>query len=262
MTQVDQVHAGAGGWLRSAAAAEGTRARPQRREELHPPFPVLRPLRAWLACLALLASPGHAKDKSLKTDGFEPTLPAAPAPVPVASTGSIFSVTAGYAPLFQGIRASRVGDPLTILLVETTSASKSVTSKSQKGGGGSITPPTAGPLSFLNPNALKAGSTSSFNGGGNAAQTSSLSSTLSVTIAEVRANGTALVRGEKKMLVSQGDEWVRFSGIVRLADIDAENQIVSTRVADARIEYTGKGALMRSSRQGWLGQFFNMISPF
>jgi flagellar L-ring protein precursor FlgH len=155
-----------------------------------------------------------------------------------------------------------VGDPLTILLVETTSASKSVTSKSQKGGGASITPPTAGPLSFLNPDALKASSNSTFNGGGNAAQTSSLASTLSVTIAEVRANGTALVRGEKKMLVSQGDEWVRFSGIVRLADVDAENQISSTRVADARIEYTGKGALMRSSRQGWLGQFFNMISPF
>ncbi|MFD2579894.1 flagellar basal body L-ring protein FlgH [Novosphingobium colocasiae] len=166
-------------------------------------------------------------------------------------------MTTGYAPLYAGTRAARVGDPLTILLIETTTASKSVSSKSQKGGGASITPPTAGILSFLNPNALKASSTSSFNGQGNAAQTSSLNSTLSVTIAEVRSNGTALVKGEKKMLVSQGDEWVRFSGIVRLSDIDAENQIASTRVADARIEYTGKGALMRSSRQGWLGQFFS-----
>ena len=76
--------------------------------------------------------------------------------------------------------------------------------------------------------------------------------TLSVTIAEVRANGTALVRGEKRMMLSQGHEWIQFSGIVRLADIDQNNRIASTRVADARIEYAGKGALQRASRQGWL----------
>ncbi|CDO35582.1 flagellar basal body L-ring protein FlgH [Novosphingobium sp. KN65.2] len=206
------------------------------------------------------AAPALAKKH--EPSGFEATLPVA-APVEAAApTGGIFNVSAGYAPLYEGNRARRVGDPLTIVLIETTSASKAVSSKSQKGGGASITPPTAGLLSFLNPNALKASSNSSFNGQGNAAQTSSLASTLSVTIAEVRPNGTALVKGEKQMLLSQGDEWVRFSGIVRLADVDAENSILSTRVADAKIEYSGKGSLQRASRQGWLGKFFNMISPF
>ncbi|SLJ95406.1 flagellar basal body L-ring protein FlgH [Novosphingobium mathurense] len=206
------------------------------------------------------AAPALAKKH--EPSGFEATLPVA-APVEAAApTGGIFNVSAGYAPLYEGNRARRVGDPLTIVLIETTSASKAVSSKSQKGGGASITPPTAGLLSFLNPNALKASSNSSFNGQGNAAQTSSLASTLSVTIAEVRPNGTALVKGEKQMLLSQGDEWVRFSGIVRLADVDTENSILSTRVADAKIEYSGKGSLQRASRQGWLGKFFNMISPF
>ena len=215
-----------------------------------------------LGALALAATPAEAKKKP-KLSGYEPTLPVpAPTPADAAPTGSIFSPVAGYAPLYQGNRAARVGDPVTILLIETTTASKAVNSQNSKGGGFSITPPTAGPLSFLNPDALKASSDSSFNGGGNAAQTSTLASTLSVTIAEVRANGTALVRGEKTMLLSQGDEWVRFSGIIRLADIDQENTIPSTRVADAHVEYTGKGALQRSSKQGWLGRFFNMISPF
>lgn len=214
-----------------------------------------------MAMLAAAPSPALAKKKP-KVSGFEPTLPVAqPAPVQ-AATGGIFNVSAGYAPLYTGTRAARIGDPVTILLVESTTAAKSVTSKNSKGGGASITPPTAGPLSFLNPDALKASSTSSFNGGGNAAQTSSLASTLSVTIAEVRPNGTALVRGEKQMLLSQGDEWIRFSGIIRLADIDQENTLPSSRVADARIEYSGKGALQQSSKQGWLGRFFNMISPF
>jgi flagellar L-ring protein precursor FlgH len=213
------------------------------------------------ALAVLSAGPAHARKKD-DLSGFEPTLPLAQ-PAPQAEpTGGIFSVATGYAPLYAGTRARMVGDPVTILLVESTTASKAVNSKSQKGGGASITPPTAGLLSFLNPDALKASSSSSFNGQGTAGQTSSLASTLSVTIAEVRSNGTALVKGEKQMLLSQGDEWVRFSGIIRLADIDQENAIPSSRVADAKIEYSGKGALQRASRQGWLGRFFNMISPF
>ncbi|TCM18875.1 flagellar L-ring protein precursor FlgH [Novosphingobium sp. PhB165] len=215
-----------------------------------------------LLLAALPTSPALAEKKPPKPSGFEPTLPAPLPETGVQATGGIFSASLGYAPLHSGTRAARVGDPVTIVLVESTTAAKSVSSKSQKGGGASITPPTKGPLSFLNPDALKASSSSTFNGQGDAAQTSSLRSTLSVTIAEIRPNGTALVRGEKKMLVSQGDEWIRFSGIVRLADIDEDNQIASTRVADAKIEYTGKGSIMRSGRQGWLGQFFNMISPF
>ena len=211
--------------------------------------------------LAVLATPALAK-KPPKPSGFEPSLPEPAPPQAQPATGGIFSVSLGYAPLHGGTRAARVGDSLTILLVESTTAAKTAGSRSQKSGGAAIVPPPSGPLSFLKPDALNASSSSTFNGQGSATQTSSLNSVLSVTIAEVRPNGTALVKGEKKMLVSQGNEWVRFSGIVRLADIDEDNTLASTRVADARIEYAGKGAIMRSGRQGWLGQFFNRISPF
>jgi flagellar L-ring protein precursor FlgH len=209
--------------------------------------------------LLALAAPALAKPKP--PTGFEAALPRAPAAVRIAD-GSIFNASAGYAALVEGSRARVVGDPLTILLVETTTTSKTAGSKTQRAGGASITPPTAGLLSFLNPDALKASSQSSFNGQGNATQTSTLAGEVSVTIAEVRPNGTALVRGEKRMLLSQGQEWIQFSGIVRLSDIDAENRISSTRVADARIEFAGNGSVQRASREGWLSKFFNMISPF
>jgi flagellar L-ring protein FlgH len=213
-----------------------------------------------LAALALAASASPALAGKRPSPGFQPALPV-PAPAPVAANGGIFNAGNGYAALHEGLRARAVGDPVTILLLESTTTSKTVGSKSEKGGSASITPPPAGPFS-LDPNALKASSQSSFKGQGNAAQTSTLAGTLSVTIAEVRPNGTALVRGEKRMLLSQGNEWIQFSGIVRLIDIDLDNRIPSSRVADAHIEYSGKGALQRASRQGWLGQFFNMISPF
>lgn len=196
--------------------------------------------------------------------GFEPAIPAMPAPAaqPAQATGSIFNVNTGYAGLVEGRRARAVGDPLTVVLVENMTTAKTAGAKTQKSGNFSITPPTAGPLSFLNPNALKASGGSSFNGQGNASQTSSLAGEVGVTIAEVRPNGTALVRGEKRLLLSQGQEWVQFSGIVRLGDIDPENRIASTQVADARVEYTGNGSVGRASREGWLSKFFNAISPF
>jgi flagellar L-ring protein precursor FlgH len=212
-----------------------------------------------LMLLACLAGPAHAKPKP--PPGFEPALPA-PQPAPRAPDGAIVNLAAGYAPLIHGHRARAVGDPLTILLVEETTTAKSAGAKTQRKGDASITPPSAGLLSFLNPNALKAGSQGSFNGQGNAAQTSSLVGELTVTLAEVRTNGTALVRGEKRLLLSQGQEWIQFAGIVRLADLDADNRILSTRVADARIEYAGNGQIQRASRPGWLSRFFSAISPF
>ena len=215
--------------------------------------------RAILFAVLALAAPALAKSKPKA--GFEPALPA-PLPAPRAPDGAIFNPAAGYASLYEGTRARRVGDPLTIVLVESTSTSKSAGSKTAKSGSFGITPPTSGPLSFIKPDSLSASGNTSFKGDGSANQASTLAGEVSVTIAEVRPNGTALVRGQKRLMLSQGEEWIQVSGIVRLADLDANNRIASTRVADARIAYAGNGPVSRASREGWLSKFFNAISPF
>ena len=75
-------------------------------------------------------------------------------------------------------------------------------------------------------------------------------------------NGTMLVQGQKRVTLNRGDEFIQIQGIIRPTDIDANNRIASTRVADARIAYTGKGDVARAARQGWLSRFFQVISPF
>jgi flagellar L-ring protein FlgH len=187
---------------------------------------------------------------------------AAPSPAASASAGSIFQVGQGYAGLVTGTRARALGDMVTIVLTEATTTNKSTTGRTDREGSFSITPPTAGPLSFLNPNALNAGADGSFTGGGNATQQSRLNGTVAVTIAAIYPNGTAEVVGEKQMLLSQGDEWVQFAGRIRLVDIDGDNRLASSQVANARIIYTGKGAVQQASRPGWLSRFFGLISPF
>ena len=181
---------------------------------------------------------------------------------PQASAGAIFQASQGYASLASGTRARKLGDMVTIVLLESTTTSKSTTGATDRSGEFSILPPTAGPFDFLNPNALNASGSGSFSGGGNAAQQSQLTGTVAVTIAAIYPNGTAEVVGEKQMSLSQGDEWVQFAGRIRLVDIDVDNRLPSSAVANARVIYSGKGAVQQASRPGWLSRFFNAISPF
>jgi flagellar L-ring protein FlgH len=215
-------------------------------------------MRLVLSLVALgSASALQAQDADV---AYRPALPLPPPPP--AANGAIFQPFTGYVGLYEGTRAHRVGDLVTILLVESTITSKSVRSKNDRSGSLSLIPPLSGPFAFLSPSDLKAAGAASFSGSGSAGQNSTIATALAVTIVEVWPNGTALVQGEKNMLLSQGEEWVRFRGIIRLADVDAENTVMSSRVADAYIEYSGKGALQRASRPGWLSRFFNIISPF
>jgi flagellar L-ring protein precursor FlgH len=193
----------------------------------------------------------------------DPLLVAAPQPIlPATTAGAIFQTGSGYSGLVTGTRARQLGDMVTIILTEATTTTKSTTGRTAREGSFGITPPAAGPLDFLNPEALKAAAEGSFTGGGNAAQQSRLNGAVAVTIAAIYPNGTAEVVGEKQMMFSQGEEWVQFAGRIRLIDIDSDNRLASSQVANARIIYSGKGAVQQASRPGWLSRFFNLVSPF
>ena len=178
------------------------------------------------------------------------------------SDGAIFHAASGYAPLTSGARAAHVGDVLTILLVERTQAAKSNTASTDRNGSIGLNPPTTGPLDFVKSSDIAISGGGKFDGKGAAAQSNQLSGEISVTIAEVYPNGTMLIRGEKQLTLNRGDEQIRISGIVRPVDVDFDNRVLSTRVADARITYSGTGEIARASRQGWLNRFFSILSPF
>jgi flagellar L-ring protein precursor FlgH len=226
---------------------------------------VMKTLPLLLAAATVLASPADAGlfGKKRAAEDFSAARPIdLPPPAPAVATGSIFQVNDGYASLIEGSRAHRVGDPLTIVLVERTAASKSASSKLDSGGGFGITPPSSGPLSLFNPSDASVSGKRNFNGTGQTDQSNTLSGEVSVTVAKVFPNGTMLVQGQKRVTLNRGDEFVQIKGLIRVADIDANNRVASTRVADAQIAYTGKGDVARASRQGWLSRFFSVVSPF
>jgi flagellar L-ring protein precursor FlgH len=182
-------------------------------------------------------------------------------PAAAGEPGAVFSGTA-YTPLTSGARAGQPGDLLTIVLVERMSATKSNSATTGRDGSAGITPPVTGPLNFLKSTDLSAGGSQSFKGKGEAAQSNALTGEIAVTVVGVRPNGVLEVKGEKFLQLNRGDERIELTGLVRTADISSENRVLSTRVANARIAYTGKGEIARASKQGWLQRFFSKISPF
>jgi flagellar L-ring protein FlgH len=180
--------------------------------------------------------------------------------VPQAN-GAIFQA-GSYAALSSGARASQVGDMLTVILSERTSATKSNSATTDRSGGIGLAPPATGPLSFFKPSDVNVSGNQSFKGKGEAAQSNALSGEVTVTIAAVFPNGTMLLRGEKQLTLNRGEERVQISGIARAVDISPDNRILSSRIADAHIIYTGKGEVARASSQGWLQRFFSKVSPF
>lgn len=222
----------------------------------------MRPLILFALLAGMLGAPAPAHQRQPVVNAFAPTYAPPPLPMPPPANGAIFQASYGYAPLTSGARAAMVGDILTITLVERTQSSKTNSAATDRSGSISVTPPPTGPLSFIKNTDLSIGAGGTFAGKGAATQANQLSGAISVTVAEVYPNGTMLVRGEKHLTLNRGDETIQIAGLVRSVDIGPDNSLPSTRVADARITYTGKGEIARASQQGWLGRFFSRVSPF
>jgi flagellar L-ring protein FlgH len=196
---------------------------------------------------------------------FAPVAPADLRP-PAQSSGAIYQP--GYdMRLFEDNKAMRVGDILTIKLEELTQAKKADNLSAKKDIDVLVSAPTiAGfAMSSITGNDPKTelAAKRDFGGDGKANQSNSLIGDISVTVTELLPNGNLKVRGEKRVTLNQGDEYIRLSGIVRPVDIDADNTISSDKVADATIMYTGDGAMADASKMGWLSRvIFSPWFPF
>jgi flagellar L-ring protein precursor FlgH len=187
----------------------------------------------------------------------------APPPQVAQSTGAIYT---GYSdhPLFEDSRPRNVGDILTIVVAENINATKSSGTATTRNGSTDFTP-TAIPGIF---GGLFSHSTTSVTGdnafkatGGAAAQ-NTFTGTLTVTVTNVLANGNLQVSGEKQMLINQGNEYIRFSGVVNPTTVAGDMTVRSTQVADAKIEYSAKGYINEAETMGWLQRLFLNVAPF
>ncbi|MDX1801558.1 MAG: flagellar basal body L-ring protein FlgH [Marinobacter sp.] len=171
------------------------------------------------------------------------------------NSGAIYQTSRNYN-LYGDTIALNVGDVLLVSLEESTRASKTANSEIKKDNSIDLNDAT-----ILGRSGLGLLTNPSMNrdakGEAQADQSNRLAGNITVTVTEVLPNGVLRIRGEKWISLTNGDEYIRLTGLVRPQDISPDNTVSSNRIADARIAYGGTGDFDQANQMGWLARFFN-----
>ncbi len=182
--------------------------------------------------------------------------------VAAPTNGAIFQA-ASYRPMFEDRRARLVGDLLTIVINEKTTAAKAAGDSASKTN--SIT--AAAPSIFGLPGsvtgrfAASASASSKFEDKGAASSSNNFNGFIGVTVIDVLPNGNLVVSGEKQIAFDRGAEFIRFSGVINPDTIVAGNTVPSSQVADARVEYRTNTRLDKADVMSQLTRFFLSALP-
>lgn len=218
--------------------------------------------------LGLLVAGCQSLPQPVSVDFAEARTPLHAAPVAPAvqyNSGSLFQKSS-YRPGFEDPRARSVGDIITIVIVETVTASqvsKSTANRTTSGSASVTAFPLLSPLDLAN---LRAGvgtsSANDFSGKGGTESANTFAGSITATVVDVLPNGHLVVTGEKQIGVNQNVDVLRFSGTVDPRLMQPGNIVNSTQVANARIESKGRGAQAEAQTVGWLTRFFFSFLPF
>jgi flagellar L-ring protein precursor FlgH len=163
-----------------------------------------------------------------------------------------------YRPLVSDRRAHRVGDILTVLVVENASASATAGTNTDKNNDLGV--------QFSSPNTTQKNYGLSidqnYDGGGKSARTGKLLAQISVEVKAVEANGDLLINGVQDIEINDEKQTINLAGKVRSIDVDERNTVLSTRVANAKITYVGNGVLAESQHKGWLSRLITLFGLF
>ncbi len=194
------------------------------------------------------------------------------------SMSGIWSET-GSRDFFQDLRAYKVGDLVTINIVETSSASKSASTQTGRsssidagidnllGWEGRIKNLTSFGKSdvrgaYNNSNMLKGSLSNSFDGKGSTSRGDSMTASITARVIDVKPNGNLAIEGTREIRVNSETQIIVLSGIIRPVDISPDNTILSSYIGDAKIEYLGTGAISDKQRPGWLTRAADFVWPF
>ncbi len=171
----------------------------------------------------------------------------------------------GARSMFSDRKASAKGDILTIIVAESAVAQTSQKKNSSRESA------TADALTqFIYPNlgrhngalpGIGATGKSSYSGGGDVNNSQSISSRAAVLVTDVLPNGNLVIEGVRVVTFSGETQYVVLRGLVRADDIGRDNSVVSSNIADARVEFHTEGSLTDAQKRGWLSKIYEKLRP-
>jgi len=169
----------------------------------------------------------------------------------------------------EDLKARRKGDIITVIISENASASKQAATATERASTVSAGIPQLLGLektpikNWMDlANLLNASNDSKFSGTGSTSRQETLQATISAKVVDVTPNGNLLIEGRRSVKVNNEDQIIVLTGTVRSRDVNTDNTVSSSVIADARINYTGKGVLSDRQSPGWLMNILDKIWPF
>jgi flagellar L-ring protein precursor FlgH len=216
----------------------------------------------------MLLCAGCAQLRPLPEPMAHPPAPCA-APTP-PEDGSLYSANRPSR-LFADLRARDVGDIVTVRISETATASRKASTKTDRASSveagidnffGLMENFVAANPELTASTLAKGSAETKFKGSGETSGSSKMVASISMRVAEVLPNGNLLIAGSRRVKINSEDQVIVLSGVVRPADISPDNVVLSSYVADARIEYYGRGVVADKQTPGWLSRVVDWVWPF
>jgi flagellar L-ring protein precursor FlgH len=186
--------------------------------------------------------------------------PLPPAYPPVALNNGAIYQPGSYRPAFEDRRARHVGDVISVVITESTSAVKTGASSGNKSG--SVNFGVPGPLQGRLGANINTSSDNKYADADNQSASNTFKGTIGATVVEVLPNGNLIIAGEKQIAMNKGTEFIRISGMVNPDNIVNGNSVASTAIADARVEYRTNSHLDSAELQSMASRFFLSLLPF
>ena len=224
---------------------------------------------ATTGCAALRAAGPPSLEKDRQTIEADLDL-MPPFPVPVLTTGSLWSDSGPGAALLRDARAYRLNDLVRIRLAEASlgsngsSTSLNRTSSAAFGAPvvGGLENPDAQPGSFNLANVLTTSTDSKHSGDGTTSRSTKLVGYVTARVVRVLPNGDLVVAGQKSVGINREKQVLTLVGSVRPVDISSSNEVVSSAVGDLTVRLWGRGEVDGTIREGWFMKIMKRIWPF
>ena len=189
----------------------------------------------------------------------EPTFPEYKPPK--VEEGSLWSAERGMS-LFTDIRAKRVGDTVTIRIVEDPEAAVSANTKTSRSSGLSGKLVANSTQSNGVDAAINSTLDTSYDGKGTSDRDGHVNAYITAMVINVLPNGNLFISGKRQIKVNHELQYITISGIIRPEDVTPNNEVSSTYIADARIAYSGVGPVSDNQSPGWLARILSYVWPF
>lgn len=168
--------------------------------------------------------------------------------------------------LFIDSSARQVNDIVTVSIIETSSASRSASTKTGRNSSvsASISDFLGAPanLGLRGTNMAEGSLKNAFDGSGETKRSSQLIATITARVIEVLPNGNLVIKGKRNVKVNNETQYIILTGIIRPDDISSNNVVLSTSIADARVEYGGTGIISDKQKPGWAIRIIDLVWPF